>query len=198
MQKMKWMAVFAVMIFLVGCASKASLQQAEGRAATADGRAVALEATAVALRTQLASSAASLAEVQATGTALATAYTRSQADLSKANKDHQHAEQQVASLQAELSKNICDQQITDMKYTNVLDASTILAAWWAKQPGVESVGTPYRDKIWSNALSGLHGITYTNSDDHQQYVEHFMVFFNEFGMKPGVFWIKGQCWLDPP
>jgi len=85
-----------------------------------------------------------------------------------------------------------------MKYENILDASTILAAWWARQPGVERVQGTYRDTIWSNANTKIHAIRYIASEDHKPYVEHFLVYFREFGMKPAVFWVGGQCWLDAP
>lgn len=93
---------------------------------------------------------------------------------------------------------VCPQQITDMKYGNINDASTIIAAWWARQPDVASTHGTYRDHIWSNADTKIHAVRYTSSADNQPYVEHFLIYFREFGMKPAVFWIKGQCWLDRP
>jgi hypothetical protein len=121
-----------------------------------------------------------------------------QADLQLARKEERQASSEASRLADEVGKYLCDSQITDMKYDSVMDASTILAAWFTRQPDTDSVHTPYRDKIWNNALSQLHGITYTSKADHEQYVEHFMVYFDEFGFTPSVFWIGGQCWLDAP
>jgi predicted nuclease with TOPRIM domain len=98
----------------------------------------------------------------------------------------------------QLEKLICDEQLDQMEYNNIFDASTILAGWWALQPSVSSVRGTYRDHIWSNADTKIHAIQFISSNDNEQYVEHFLVYFDEFGMKPGVFWVGGQCWLDVP
>jgi chromosome segregation ATPase len=102
------------------------------------------------------------------------------------------------SAKRQVDKLVCSQKLSSMKYNNLIDASTIMSAWWAQQPNVKRVTGSYRDKIWSNALTGIHGINYIYEVDNQEYVEHFLVYFDDFGMKPGVFWIKGQCWLDTP
>ncbi|MCW5887966.1 MAG: hypothetical protein KIT07_07550 [Anaerolineales bacterium] len=108
------------------------------------------------------------------------------------------AQTELRSTRQELENLLCEQQITDMKYSNVLDASTIIAAWWATQSNVASTHGTYRDHIWSNADTKIHAVRFTSSVDQQQYVEHFLIYFSEFGMKPGVFWVGGQCWLDAP
>lgn len=105
---------------------------------------------------------------------------------------------QVLNLSRQVGELVCAQQISDMKYENILDASTIMAAWWARQPDVERVQGTYRDTIWSNADTKIHAVRYISLQDNQPYVEHFLVYFLEFSMSPGVFWVGGQCWLDAP
>ena len=188
---MKWIAAVACTLLLVFCAPKSALEEAELRASNAEAQITSLQAT-------LTVSDEALAQARATATALETANAHRQSDLAQARRDYRQASSQADQLSDEVEEYRCAKQIPDMKYDNVLDASIILAAWWANRDGVESVGTPYRDKIWSNTLSQVHGIRYTGSDDHQPHVEHFMVYVDESGMAPGVFWIRGQCWLDGP
>jgi hypothetical protein len=183
--------IIALPLLLAACASKGDLQVAQQKAAD-------LQAQTSALQAQLAQKDLQLSAEQVTAKDLQSKNTTLEADLSKAKDDSAQLRSQVSALKATIGKYECSSQITDMKYGSVMDASTILSAWWARQPGVQELSTPYRDKIWSNALTQIHGITYTSSEDHKPYVEHFLVYFAEFGMTPSVFWIKGQCWLDPP
>ena len=188
---MKWIAVAACTLLLVSCAPKSALDEAELRASNAEAQVTSLQAT-------LTVSDGALAQARATATALETTNAHLQSDRAQARRDYSQASAQADKLSDEAEKYRCAKQISDMKYDNVLDASIILAAWWARRDGVESVGTPYRNEIWSNALSQIHSIRYTSSDDHQAHVEHFIVYVDEFGMVAGVFWIRGQCWLDGP
>ena len=105
---------------------------------------------------------------------------------------------ELQSKKRELGQLICTKQIDDMVYENIFDVSTILAGWWVKQSGVLSVQGTYRDHIWNNTDTKIHSIMFTSSDDNQPYVEHFLVFFDEFGWNEGIFWITEQCWLDSP
>ncbi len=118
--------------------------------------------------------------------------------LKDTEKDLSAVRSDAASLHLKLDKLVCDEQISSMKYQDVLDASRIVSAWWAQQSDVKKVTRTYRDKIWSNALTGIHGVNYISESDGKEYVEHFLVYFHEFDMKPAVFYIKGQCWLDSP
>jgi len=109
---------------------------------------------------------------------------------------YSEARSKVTSLTSEVQKYVCDDQIDDMNYENILDASTIMAAWWANQSDVERVQVTYRNSFWPNADTKIHTVEYVSAEDNQQYVEHFLIYFREFGMNPGVYWVKGQCWLD--
>lgn len=178
-------------ILLTACVSRSELVMANETIAE-------LQAQVATVQGQFALKAEELASEQAKAKELADEKATLEADLAQAKKDYEQSRTRATSLASEVDKYKCSGQITDMKYGNIMDASTILSAWWAKQPNVEQVGTPYRDKIWSNAMTQIHGIRFTSSEDHEPYVEHFLVYFDEFEMKPGVFWIGGQCWLDPP
>jgi uncharacterized coiled-coil protein SlyX len=178
-------AVIACLTFiLTACVSKVDLQTAEKRASDLQAQVTSLQGQLAEKDTQIESGQAQLDELSSKVASL-------EADLTRAKS-------QASSLSREVTKPKRSSQITEMRYDDIMAASTILSAWWVKRPNVESVSTPYRDKIWSNAMTQIHGITYTSSEDHKPYVEHFLVYFDEFEMKPGVFWIGGRCWLDPP
>lgn len=112
-------------------------------------------------------------------------------ELSEKKKDLLIAER-------DLKLHICNIQIDDMKYDNILNISTYLAGWYAQLPGIQSVQLTYRDSIWNNTDTKIHSVTYTDASDHQQYVDHFLVYFDEFGWNPSIFWLSEQCWLDSP
>lgn len=56
---------------------------------------------------------------------------------------------------------------------NILGASTILSAWVARQDWSEKVRRAYRDTIWNNANTKIHGIMYVSSEDGEEYVDLF-------------------------
>lgn len=111
-------------------------------------------------------------------------------------------QEQVASLtfdnrqlNNELKTYQCKDTLVDMQYDSIINASEILSGWMARQDWVERVQGTYRDSIWNNADTKIHGIRYISSDDHEPYVDYFLIYFNEFGWTEGVFWLSGQCWL---
>jgi hypothetical protein len=83
-----------------------------------------------------------------------------------------------------------------MQYTGIADASTILSAFVASQSWSERVQGTFRDSIWTNADSKIHGVRYIDSNDHQSYTTYFMAYFDEFGFDQGVYWVDRQCWLE--
>jgi len=97
--------------------------------------------------------------------------------------------------ETELGKHICDTQISNMKYTNIMDISTQLMGWYATRSYVDMVHGSYRDTIWNNTDTKIHSIRYRHADDGETYVDHFLVYFDEFGWKKGVYWLSEQCWL---
>jgi len=157
------------------------------------------------LETQIAEKDLTYEEMESQVNALTESANILQANYDELNDDYETLDDAKDALQKEynaaqndLGKLICSKQIDDMVYKNIFDVSTILAGWWVKQPNVQSVQGTYRDHIWNNTDTKIHSIMFTSSDDNQQYVEHFLVFFEEFGWNEGIFWIAEQCWLDSP
>lgn len=97
-------------------------------------------------------------------------------------------------LESQLTFFICDESIVDMKYETILNVSDILSGWLAKQSYVVRTNYTYRDTIWNNTDTKIHSVQYLHSDG-EIYVDHFLVYFDEFGWTEGVFWLSGQCWL---
>jgi len=60
---------------------------------------------------------------------------------------------------------ICEDQITNMKYGDILDASMILSVWVANQSYSSRVHGTYRDSIWSNADTKIYAVRYMDVDD---------------------------------
>jgi len=113
-------------------------------------------------------------------------------------------EQENSRLQIDLRNSefnqqqfLCTNVIADMKYDSVMDVSTRLSAFLVQYESL-SISGSFRDRIWGNALSQLHGIYYYKSGDETRWTNYFMVYFDEFGMSTGIFWIDRQCWLDSP
>ena len=103
---------------------------------------------------------------------------------------------QITSLTSEVSNYICDDTISNMSYGDILNSSTNLMAWVANQSWATRANSTIRDTIWNNTDTKLHGVVYTASEDNQQYLTWFLVYYDEFGWEEGVFWLDGQCWLD--
>ena len=188
---MKKIALVSCVLLLAACASQSELDTAQLQVEELQAEATVLQSEMSQTEDSLEASNAELAGAQQANQDL-------QIELEEMTASYDDARRQVTSLTSHVNRLVCDDQIVDMKYENILDASTIIAAWWARQSEVERVQGTYRDSIWSNADTKVHAVRYVSSDDNQQYVEHFLIYFREFGMTPGVFWVKGQCWLDEP
>jgi hypothetical protein len=94
-------------------------------------------------------------------------------------------------------KYICDEYI-DMDYSSVTASLQDLKNFYARQPSVERVTDEYTENLWNNTGSKIHTLVYISEEDGMEYIDHFVVYFNEPGMRQGTFWVKKQCWLDPP
>lgn len=192
-----------LVLFTTACVSKSQFEALSSELSDARGQISDLESDLADTSTQLAEATSEtanlqteLAESHEAYDALSAEHEELQADLEDAEEVLQDARADVNRLSTELDQYVCESQISDMKYSSILDASTIMAAWWARQDGTLRVQGTYRDTIWSNADTKIHAVRYVAAEDNQPYVEHFLIYFSEFGMSPGVFWVKGQCWLD--
>ena len=182
--KINLLFISVIILLTAGCVSKGELEQANANIST--------------LESQLQDALQEKSELELTLEDLNSSFEELQIDNSDLQTSYSDAVSELSSESTLVDRLVCPNQIEDMKYTDIFDASTIVASWWARQPNVESVNGTYRDHIWSNADTKIHGVRFTSSSDHQQYVEHFLIYFREFGMEPGVFWVGGQCWLDSP
>ena len=111
------------------------------------------------------------------------------------------AQENIETLYSKLKPHLCDllgmEKLTTMRYESIMDVSTILQAYESGLPWVLRVSGTRRDTIWSNTQTKIHSVTYRHTDG-EMYVDHFLVYFDEFGWDKGVFWISEQCWLDRP
>ena len=121
-------------------------------------------------------------------------------DLEKAVKDLGFQLSTANKNETALSKKIefyeCEDKL-DMDYSSVMAASSRLMAYVDGLPSVDHTSTSFRNTLWHNADTKIYGISYV-ADDRETYSVQFLVFFNEFGLKEGVFYVDGQCWLDSP
>jgi ABC-type phosphate transport system auxiliary subunit len=195
---MKKFLFLLVSLLLVGCVSQSELDQAISQISDLEADIQEKDSDIASLETQLDGLEDAKLELDDEFEELQGEYEVVSAEKGELQLQYEEARRKVTSLTSQLNDMVCDDQLDDMKYQNILDASTILSAWWARQPGVETVQGTYRDSIWSNADTKIHAVRFVSSQDHQPYVEHFLVYFDEFGMDPGVFWVGGQCWLDVP
>lgn len=195
---MKKFLFLLVSLVLVGCASQSELDQAMSQISGLEAQLQEKDSDVSSLETELDELEDAKIELNNEFEELQAEFDVISSEKGELQLQYDEARRKVSSLTSQLDEMVCDDQIDDMKYQNILDASTILSAWWARQPGVETVQGTYRDSIWSNADTKIHAVRFVSSRDHKPYVEHFLVYFHEFGMEPGVFWVGGQCWLDVP
>ena len=188
---MKKLVFTLILIILSGCVSQSELDSALADISALETKITENDLTIDDMESQVKTLTESANNLQTNYDELKDKYDTLDDDKDALQKEYNAA-------QNELGKLICSKQIDDMVYKNIFDVSTILAGWWVKQPNVQSVQGTYRDHIWNNTDTKIHSIMFTSSDDNQPYVEHFLVFFDEFGWKEGIFWIAEQCWLDSP
>ncbi len=188
---MKTICLALLGLCLASCASATELKAAQSQVA-------ALAAKATQAQSELSLQSVALQTTTDQLSDLQVKYDGLNAEKAEVSKEYAQARREAENLSLQVQKFLCEDQIPDMKYENIPDASTILMAWWARQPDVQSTNGTYRDTIWSNAETKIHAVMYTSRSDNKQYVEHFLVYFDEFGMSPALFWVKGQCWLDAP
>jgi len=120
-------------------------------------------------------------------------------DLDKEYRDlNRTTESTIQALRTQLKSYVCEQQLPDMRYESIMDVSTILQAFISGQEDTLRVQGTYRDTIWNNTTTKIHSVNYRSKRDSESYVDHFLVYFVEFGWDEGVFWLGGQCWLDQP
>lgn len=195
---MKKTLMLISLMFLIGCAPKAELESALTKISALESQISQQDTIMGELEDQSQSLNDSLASLQSDFDTLSGEYDTLFEEKETLQTKYSDTRKELQSAEHSLGNLVCSKQIDDMVYENIFDVSTILAGWWVKQSGVQSVQGTYRDHIWSNADTKIHSIMFTSSDDNQQYVEHFLVFFDEFGWDEGIFWLSRQCWLDSP
>jgi exonuclease VII large subunit len=111
-------------------------------------------------------------------------------------KDLSDKNLEIKNLNKQVDFYRCDEDL-DMDYSSVLAGSSRLMSYVDGLPSVDHVSTSFRNTIWNNADSKIYGIRYV-AEDGETYATQFLVYFNEFGMRKGVFYVDEQCWLDSP
>jgi hypothetical protein len=94
------------------------------------------------------------------------------------------------------SNSICV-PIEDISYSDNNTVIVQLQAYVSRMSGVKSVSYAIPERLFSNTSSELVHITYTNTEG-KQFSMRFIIYNDEFGWKPAIFFIDGQCWIDPP
>lgn len=105
-------------------------------------------------------------------------------------------QRELSSMMGTISFYECDDQLNDMNYQDIFSASTNLMAWVTNQEWALRASSTIRDAIWNNTDTKLHGVYYIDPTDNEMYVSWFLVYFDEFGWREGVFWLDKQCWLE--
>lgn len=87
--------------------------------------------------------------------------------------------------------------IKDMNYENNSKAAIKLQSYVGELPDVQSVSITVPEKLYSNTISQLYYVQYTNTEG-DNFAKRYIVYMKEFGWKNGVFSIDGQCWINGP
>ena len=87
--------------------------------------------------------------------------------------------------------------INDVSYSDNNTVIIQLQAYMSRLPDVKSVSEGIPERLFNNTSSELVHIIYTSTDGNQ-YAMRFIIYNDEFGWKPGIFFIDGQCWIDAP
>jgi predicted nuclease with TOPRIM domain len=162
------------------------------------------------IQLELTSTKDKLSKLESTQADTASALEKTKANLEKANQEKADLEKSKSDLQSQLSQAksdiaklsienrrlICDENL-DMDYSGVMAATSRLMSFVDGLPDTEHISTGFRNTLWSNADSKIYGIRYV-SEDGETYARQFLVYFNELGFTPAVFYVDGQCWLDVP
>lgn len=119
-------------------------------------------------------------------------------EISTLTKDKRNIQNSLNETSRKLNKLICDENLNNMDYKDILTSSDRLAAFMSGLPDVERTSFTLRNTLWNNALSKVHVITYLSKEDGNVYSMQFLVYYDEFGLTPSTFWIDEQCWLDAP
>jgi outer membrane murein-binding lipoprotein Lpp len=192
------LTILLLAIVLGSCAPSVpqdQYDQAQSTIQALDSQGAQLQATATYLEGSVAQADTQIASLEASLAQRETAIGDLEAQVQTLTRERNEARRQ---LEATIGAFQCEETLSAMDYTSIMDASTMLMAFVAQQPWAERVQGTFRDSIWTNAGSKIHGIRYVDSSDHLPYVTYFMVYFEEFSWDRGVFWIDRQCWLEGP
>jgi hypothetical protein len=119
-------------------------------------------------------------------------------EITNLEKDNKSIQNSLNSANRQLDQLICEHQLTNMNYEDILTSSDRLAAFMSSLPDVERTSYTFRNTVWNNAMSKIHGINFISKTDGKVYAMQFLVYYDEFDFKIGTFSIGGQCWVDSP
>jgi hypothetical protein len=178
-------------LIITACAPTIPLEVYESAVATSEAIRKGAASFGATATSQLATVQANLSTMDATQAALET-------EIEDTTRERNEAIRQNTTTSLQLEKHICEESLTGMDYSSIANASAILMGFVAQQPWAERTQGTFRDSIWNNVDTKIHGVRYIGSRDHQPYVTYFMVYFPELTWKRGVYWLDRQCWLDRP
>jgi len=118
--------------------------------------------------------------------------------LTSLQSDYETLQAELLAAQNESAKFMCENQIENMKYQNVLSAIAILEGWFAVQPQVKELQGTYSTQFWTGVNSRIHTIRYISAVNGQTETASFMIFFEEENWHEGLLYMSDQCWLDFP
>lgn len=91
----------------------------------------------------------------------------------------------------------CEDPKLMMDYSNNSVIAVKLQAYVSTLDDVQTVSYVLPERLYSNSLSQLYHVTYTN-DGGERYSKRYIVYVTEFGWKKATFDLDNQCWLDAP
>lgn len=126
-----------------------------------------------------------------------TLITEQEDEISSLNESKERVQNSLNDASTQLGNLLCDQTLRNMNYKEILTSSDRLAAFMSGLPWVERTTYTFRNTLWNNALSKIHGVTFLHEDGNT-YSMQFLVYYDELGFEPSTFWIDNQCWVDAP
>jgi hypothetical protein len=183
--------VLLLCLFLASCSGISQQQYDEALEEIED-----LEARERALQAQIEDYASSIPELQQLVEEKAALFTEMEEQYEELLAENANIRRENRYLTQDNEMLFCEEKIDGMTYNDILTISSTLMAWVTNQDWAERSNMTVRDTIWNNTDTKLHGVHYTSAEDGERYLTWFLVYFDEFGWREGVFWLDGECWLE--